>query len=56
MQVGQDTIEENLEPKLAWLKTRLELDDEDVSKLVKTLPALFGLSIEENLEPKFAWL
>jgi hypothetical protein len=49
-------IEENLEPKLAWLKARLELDDKGVCKLVKTLPGVFSFNIEANLEPKLAWL
>ena len=50
------SIEENLDPKLAWLKARLELDDEGVSKLVKRLPAVFNYSIEQNIEPRLAWL
>ena len=50
------SIDENLKPKLAWPKARLELEDEGVCKLVKRLPAVLGYSIEENLESKLAWL
>jgi hypothetical protein len=28
-------FKDNLEPKVAWLEARLELDDKDVCKLVK---------------------
>jgi hypothetical protein len=35
---------------------RLELDDVGISKLVKTLPSVLGLSVDDNLEPKIAWL
>jgi hypothetical protein len=32
------------------------MDDNSLSKLVQTLPAVLGFSIENNLEPKLAWL
>jgi hypothetical protein len=51
-----NSVDENLEPKLAWRKARLELDDNSLSKLVKTLPPVLNLSIDDNLEPKLAWL
>jgi hypothetical protein len=50
------SIDDNLEPKIAWLKKRLGLDDEAIGKLVKTKPAVLGYSIEQNLEPKLEWL
>ena len=32
------------------------MDEKGVSKLVKTLPSVFNLSIEDNPEPKLSWL
>jgi hypothetical protein len=34
------SIDENLEPKLAWLEARFDLDDKGVGKLVKKCPAI----------------
>jgi hypothetical protein len=39
-QVFRSSVDENLEPKLAWLEARLDLDDEGVGKLVKTWPGV----------------
>jgi hypothetical protein len=50
------SIDDNLEPKLAWLKKRLDLDDKGVGKLVKTMPQLLGLNADGNIEPKLSWL
>jgi hypothetical protein len=50
------SIEANLEPKLAWLQERLDMDDKSLTKLVLTMPPILGFSVEENLEPKLAWL
>jgi hypothetical protein len=50
------SIDDNLEPKLAWLQDRLDMDDKTLSKMVGTLPAVLGLSVEDNLEPKLKWL
>jgi hypothetical protein len=50
------SVEDNLEPKLAWLEDRLQLDDKSLRKLVQACPAVLGCSIEDNLEPKLAWL
>ena len=45
------SIEENLEPKLSWLKEGLGMDDKALSKLIQTLPAVLSCSIEETLNP-----
>ena len=49
---GLSIDDDNLEPKLAWLKARLKLDDHSVSRLVQKLPAVLGYNIEQNV----AWL
>jgi hypothetical protein len=41
---------------MAWLKKRLVLNDENLSKLVQKLPRVLGYSIEDNLKPKLSWL
>jgi hypothetical protein len=38
------------------LQDRLSLDNKISSKLVQTMPFVFGYSIEYNLEPKLAWV
>ena len=45
------SIEENIKPKLRYLRTRFELDDDALKNLVLTAPALFGYS-ETNIEEK----
>jgi hypothetical protein len=47
-------IKENLEPKLAWLKDWLSLDDKSLGKLDQKFPQVVGLSVEDNLEPKLS--
>jgi len=47
------SIEENIKPKLRYLRTRFELDDDALKNLVLKAPQLFGLSegdIEEKLQ------
>ena len=44
-------IENNIEPKLAWLGERLVLDDESLSLVIQRLPALLCYNIETNLKP-----
>jgi hypothetical protein len=50
------SIDNNLEPKLAWLKARLKLDDEGIYKLVKAQLQVLSYSIDDNLEPTLVWL
>jgi hypothetical protein len=50
------SIDDNLEPKLAWLQDRLSLDDKSLSKLVQAKPQVLYYSIEDNLEPTLSWL
>ena len=50
------SVEDNMEPKLEWLQSRLDLDDAGLRKILLTLPALLGYSIEDNMEPKLAYL
>ena len=50
------SVEQNLEPTLAWLKAKLELDNEGVCKLAKRLPQVLCLNIKENLGPKLVWI
>jgi hypothetical protein len=45
------SIEDNLEPKLAWLQERLSLDDQSLSEFVQKQPPLLGCNIATNLEP-----
>ena len=49
-------MEETLEPRLVWLKNRLEINKEEVLKhLVVRAPNILTLSIK-NLEPKWNFL
>jgi hypothetical protein len=45
------SIENNLEPKLAWLQERLSLDDKCLCELVQKQPSLLGCDIATNLGP-----
>jgi hypothetical protein len=45
------SIDQNLEPKVAWLQKRLVLDDASLSVVVQRMPPILGCSIEKNLEP-----
>ena len=45
------SIEENIKPKLRYLRTRFELDDDALKNLVLKAPQLFGLS-RDNIEEK----
>ena len=49
------SVEGNLEPKLHWLQTRLDLDDLGLRKTVLAFPALLTYSIEGNMEPKLGF-
>jgi hypothetical protein len=47
------SIQDNLEPTLAWLQERLDrMAGNSLSKLVQRLRAVVGYSIEDNHEPK----
>ncbi|CAN0018485.1 unnamed protein product, partial [Sphacelaria rigidula] len=46
------SVADNIEPKLWWLRDKLEMTLEDAGKLVGNYPNLLSLSIEESLEPK----
>ena len=50
------SVEANMEPKLDWLQTRLDLDEAQLRKMVLTLPALLSYSVETNMAPKLAYL
>jgi hypothetical protein len=50
------SVEDDLEPKLAWLEDGLQLDDKSLCKLVQARAAVLGCSVEVSLEPKLAWL
>merc|ERR1712060_150442 len=50
------SVEENLEPKLSFLQSRLGLDAKQLRKVVVASPPLLGYSVEENLGPKLAFL
>ena len=45
----------NLEPKLAYLETRLALSREQLCKVVVAMPTLLGYSVDANLEPKLVF-
>lgn len=46
------SVADNLEPKVWWLRDKLEMSLEGAAKLLDTYPVLFDLSIENSLEPK----
>lgn len=46
------SVSDNLEPKLWWLRDKLDVGLAGTAKILTTYPNLFGLSIEANLEPK----
>lgn len=46
------SVSDNLEPKLWWLRDKLDVSLAGAAKMLTTYPNLFGLSIEASLEPK----
>lgn len=46
------SIPDTLEPKLWWLRDKLDVSLEGAAKILTTYPSLFDLSIEASLEPK----
>lgn len=46
------SVSDNLEPKLWWLRDKLDVSLAGAAKILTTYPNLFGLSIEASLEPK----
>lgn len=46
------SIPDTLEPKLWWLRDKLDVNLEGGAKILTTYPSLFDLSIEASLEPK----
>jgi hypothetical protein len=38
-----------------WLRSRLDLDDSGLKKMVLTFPQMLGCSVEANLEPTLGW-
>ncbi|EWM25011.1 Mitochodrial transcription termination factor [Nannochloropsis gaditana] len=50
------SVERNLRPKVAWLRTTLRLTQPEAAALVGSSPGLLLLSIEDNLAPKLSWL
>jgi hypothetical protein len=57
------SVQEQLEPNIAWLQDRLSLDQEGLQRVVLRLTPmvggfaqLLGSNMEENLEPKLVWL
>jgi hypothetical protein len=45
------SMEDNLEPKLAWIQERLLLDDKSLCFVIQRMPSLLGCNIATNLEP-----
>jgi hypothetical protein len=45
-----------MEPKLACLQERLDMDNVSLSKLVKRFPQVLGYNIENKTEPTLTWL
>ena len=52
--LGYSTDEMNR--KLKWLQTRLSLSDTELTKMMKRMPQIMGISILNNMEPKLNWL
>lgn len=46
------SVADTLEPKLWWLRDKLDMTLQGAAKLVAIYPTLFDLSIEDSLEPK----
>ena len=46
-----DVSVETLESKIDWLQERLDLNKEQLRKIIERSPSILGLSIEENIEP-----
>mmetsp|Transcript_16188 Transcript_16188/g.36424 ORF Transcript_16188/g.36424 Transcript_16188/m.36424 type:complete len:457 (+) Transcript_16188:159-1529(+) len=49
------SFEKNLAPKTEFLRTSLNLSDEEVRRLMLTMPQVLGLSMEKNLMPKMSY-
>ena len=45
-----------LEERVNWLQQRLNLDDDELSKVIREQPSILGCSIPDNLEPTLDWL
>jgi len=52
------SVEDNLQPHVAFFKENCDFDDFDVAKMIESRNAgpIFGLSIEKNLNPSLAFL
>jgi hypothetical protein len=50
------SIEENLEPKLVWLRERLGMSEVETRKMTMAKPQIFNYSIDENLDPTLTFL
>jgi hypothetical protein len=44
------------EERCGWLRSRLDLSDAELKKVMMRLPQVLGLSVEATLEPKLDWL
>ena len=54
-QVFGYSIEQNLKPKVQWLK-HLGLNLTQITKMIVAFPPILGLSVEGNLKRKVQWL
>eukprot|EP00550_Attheya_septentrionalis_P001428 CAMPEP_0198290092 /NCGR_PEP_ID=MMETSP1449-20131203/8072_1 /TAXON_ID=420275 /ORGANISM="Attheya septentrionalis, Strain CCMP2084" /LENGTH=669 /DNA_ID=CAMNT_0043988533 /DNA_START=149 /DNA_END=2158 /DNA_ORIENTATION=+ len=45
------SVEENLEPRLEFLRKRCSLTERDLATLIKMSPGILGLSVAQNLQP-----
>ena len=49
------SVKSNIEPKIDWLQSRLDLDAVQLRKIVLQ-PRVLGYNIEDNIAPKLDWL
>eukprot|EP00978_Attheya_sp_CCMP212_P002580 scaffold5259_cov58-Attheya_sp.AAC.2 len=45
------SVEDNLEPRLEFLRNRCSLTERDLATLIKMSPGILGLSVAQNLQP-----
>jgi hypothetical protein len=49
-------VESNLEPKVRFIQTFCDMNDEELAVVVSTTPGLLGLSLESNVKPTLQFL
>mmetsp|Transcript_15884 Transcript_15884/g.23368 ORF Transcript_15884/g.23368 Transcript_15884/m.23368 type:complete len:374 (+) Transcript_15884:315-1436(+) len=50
------SVQKNLEPKIIWIQKRLDLNDDEVSKIILKFPRILQISLKKKLEPMMDWL